>query len=137
MSIVMNKPETIGVRSADERRFKIVSKLAKADGAIVVAQDDIAADAARCIVAPETHVEPCANLLTLSVTAERAAKMRRDVLESALKALDVEPNEDDVHWARENVSRMGRIVRSVGKGEGRLAGIVKAIRDARAASHVQ
>lgn len=120
----------------EHRRNRMVAKLAKAEGAIVVASDDVAEDAGRCIVAPDDKVDACAALQIISVQSLAQAETRAEVLELGLSALDVTPEAADVAWARENVSKVARIIRSVPRGAGRAQGIVKAIRAARKVADV-
>lgn len=132
----MQTVKTQNVETLDDRRNRIFAKLAKAEGALVVAEQELAVTAARALTAPDDKIEACGALASLDNIAANACEARVRLIEKALPAFDVMPTQADVDWAKkpENVARIRKIVRSTTRGVGREAAIVKLIRAARQTS---
>lgn len=120
------------VVSSEERRNRLMAKRAKAEGAVVVAELDFAHDAARSLTEGLTdeQTENVGALVVMDAVAVNAAEKRVTMLDKAIGGLDVPATEADIRWASNpvNRSKLGRIVRLVPKGTGRLQAIVAQIR---------
>lgn len=118
----------IPVRSSYERRKALVARIAKADQAVMVAQQDQDADAGRALSATgETQENACGTLLMIDAGIIEAKRKVVSKLEAALPAFDVEAAPADIDWAVQNRERVARMIRDIPKGAGRAAAIVKSL----------
>lgn len=99
-------------RSSAERQNILVSKLAKLDQKIEETEAETVTDAARTYAAKtDNDVNDVNALVDVGITSANALANRKTRMESAIRALDIEPTDADVKFVHANKAKVLRLLR--------------------------